>query len=1038
MKNKILALLSVAVLGFAAFQWEAIAATVTGKLPSFNPATDQGLCAKVGASNYELGACGSGGGSGSTGLPWITKTGTTTLSVIESGSMISMNSALVTLPDCTGTSGLWYGFACSTLPSAVRANTGDLISIEHTYLATPKTLVCADDDSVFFLYCSGVYEGFGSWHASGMSAPMQTSETGAQGVTGADNIAPQFSTYSKSATNYSLCIRNDDFLGTSWSDCGYQLHGEWAAGFYLYHDVVMNDGVAYYVTGTYADNEPPSAQWALFTAFPTVGGATGPTGATGATGAAGSAGATGATGNTGSQGPTGPTGANGSAGDTGATGPAGSAGSAGATGATGPTGLTGPTGPNWTTSAEARASITDETGDGAMCFANNTAFTGVTTGSRAVFTAATSGYAVSATAIGTSNGMYGQGGPTGGVGGFFQGGAGAGYGVQAYAGANGVGVYGDASSGSSTDYGVWGYGTNRGVFGESSGYGVYARGTGSDPALYSTSSTGFAASFVGRLEVATTTGLAASFSCDATSPLSACMSLTVQDADPTTCTVGHVYQATGGVLKTCTASNTWTIVGNQASALNASVITSGTMATARLGSGTANNTTFLRGDQTWQTIPGGGDALTSGTLAQFAATTSAEFAGVISNESGTGLVILQTSPTLVTPVLGVATATSVNKVAITAPATSATLTIADGATLTCSANATVSGTNTGDQTITLTSDVTGSGTSSFATTIAANAVTDAKFRQGGATSVVGRSANSTGNVADISAASDGDVLRHSGGVLAFGTLATASYANDSVTYAKIQNVSATDRVLGRSTAGAGDVEELVCTAFGRSLIDDADASAGRTTLGVVIGTNVQAYDAELSALASTTSAADAVPYFTGSGTASTLTCTAAARTVLDDTTVAAMVDTLGGASSTGTGGLVRKDGATLTGAVAITGPTGSLTITGAVKVNLPAIVTTAGTTATIDWNNGPAQVFDAQGSSGNVTFTFSNPVAGMSYVLQLTQGSTARTYVWPAAVKWPGGTAITVSATNNNVDLVTFFYDGTTYFGSYPSGAYTP
>lgn len=320
----------------------------------------------------------------------------------------------------------------------------------------------------------------------------------------------------------------------------------------------------------------------------------------------------------------------------------------------------------------------------------------------------------------------------------------------------------------------------------------------------------------------------------------------------------------------------------------------------------------------------------------------------------------------------------------------------------------------------------------------ANVCGNAEIRQSGATSVIGRSANSTGNVADISASTDGDVLRHSSGILSFGTLATASYANDSVTYAKIQNVSATDRVLGRSTAGAGDVEELVCTAFGRSLIDDADASAGRTTLGVVIGTNVQAYDAELAALASTTSAADAVPYFTGSGTASTLTCTAAARTVLDDTTVAAMVDTLGGASSTGTGGLVRKDGATLTGAVAITGPTGSLTITGAVKVNLPAIVTTAGTTATIDWNNGPAQVFDAQGSSGNVTFTFSNPVAGMSYVLQLTQGSTARTYVWPAAVKWPGGTAITVSATNNNVDLVTFFYDGTTYFGSYPSGAYTP
>jgi hypothetical protein len=87
---------------------------------------------------------------------------------------------------------------------------------------------------------------------------------------------------------------------------------------------------------------------------------------------------------------------------------------------------------------------------------------------------------------------------------------------------------------------------------------------------------------------------------------------------------------------------------------------------------------------------------------------------------------------------------------------------------------TSSGTNTGDQTITLTGDVTGSGTGSFAATI----------------------------------------------------------ANDAVTYAKIQNVSATDKVLGRSSAGSGDVEEITCTAAGRALIDDADASAQRTTLGL--------------------------------------------------------------------------------------------------------------------------------------------------------------------------------------------------------------
>jgi len=55
--------------------------------------------------------------------------------------------------------------------------------------------------------------------------------------------------------------------------------------------------------------------------------------------------------------------------------------------------------------------------------------------------------------------------------------------------------------------------------------------------------------------------------------------------------------------------------------------------------------------------------------------------------------------------------------------------------------------------------------------------------------------------------------------------------NDAVTYAKLQNVSATDRLLGRSSAGSGDVEEIVCTSFGRALLDDNSHAAQLTTLG---------------------------------------------------------------------------------------------------------------------------------------------------------------------------------------------------------------
>jgi hypothetical protein len=73
---------------------------------------------------------------------------------------------------------------------------------------------------------------------------------------------------------------------------------------------------------------------------------------------------------------------------------------------------------------------------------------------------------------------------------------------------------------------------------------------------------------------------------------------------------------------------------------------------------------------------------------------------------------------------------------------------------------------------------------------------------------------------------------HAASDITSGTLDIARIANDAVTYAKIQNVSATDRLLGRSSAGAGDVEEITCTSFGRSLIDDADAATARTTLSV--------------------------------------------------------------------------------------------------------------------------------------------------------------------------------------------------------------
>ncbi|HKZ96211.1 MAG TPA: DUF2793 domain-containing protein [Hyphomicrobiaceae bacterium] len=173
-----------------------------------------------------------------------------------------------------------------------------------------------------------------------------------------------------------------------------------------------------------------------------------------------------------------------------------------------------------------------------------------------------------------------------------------------------------------------------------------------------------------------------------------------------------------------------------------------------------------------------------------------------------------------------------------------------------------------------------------------NSITDAKLRDSAALSVIGRGANTSGDPADIAAGTDGHVLRRSGTSLSFGTIATAGIGDDQVTYAKIQNVSATDKLLGRATSGAGDIEEVACTAFARTLLDDAAASNARTTLGLVIGTDVQAFDAELTALAGLTSAADKLPYFTGSGAAALATFTSFARTLVDDADAATARATL--------------------------------------------------------------------------------------------------------------------------------------------------
>jgi hypothetical protein len=63
-------------------------------------------------------------------------------------------------------------------------------------------------------------------------------------------------------------------------------------------------------------------------------------------------------------------------------------------------------------------------------------------------------------------------------------------------------------------------------------------------------------------------------------------------------------------------------------------------------------------------------------------------------------------------------------------------------------------------------------------------------------------------------------------------LGAVAIGTNALTYDRIQQVSVTDRLLGRSSAGSGTIEEIVCTSYARSLLDDGDASTARTTLGL--------------------------------------------------------------------------------------------------------------------------------------------------------------------------------------------------------------
>ncbi len=342
---------------------------------------------------------------------------------------------------------------------------------------------------------------------------------------------------------------------------------------------------------------------------------------------------------------------------------------------------------------------------------------------------------------------------------------------------------------------------------------------------------------------------------------------------------------------------------------------------------TGDATKFLKGDGTWGTVSGGGDALTSNPLSQFAATTSSQLAGVISDETGSGALVFATSPTFTTPVLGVATATSINKVAITAPATSATLTIADGKTLTTSNTITLTATDGS------TLAIGAGGTLGSAAYTASSAYeVPLTFSTGLTRSTNTITVNTTQNIAKLSNLTSNGFVKTSGGdgtlsvdTNTYLTSLTGAVLTDQTvgqtigaTGARLTKLWATDITV--TNAIAGSITGNAATVTNATLTTALTVNTGTVTLtGNVANTSVLT----IGAGAVSVSGSNTGDQTTVSGNAGTATALQNARTIggvsFDGTANITVATATGGFTVSGGNLALTTNSITMTGSLASTG-----------------------------------------------------------------------------------------------------------------------
>ena len=405
--------------------------------------------------------------------------------------------------------------------------------------------------------------------------------------------------------------------------------------------------------------------------------------------------------------------------------------------------------------------------------------------------------------------------------------------------------------------------------------------------------------------------------------------------------------ATDGSKQLVSVTNTGT--GNNVLA------TSPTLVTPILGTPTSGTLTNCTG------LPIGSVTGLGTNVSTFLATpSSANLAAAVTDETGSGALVFATSPTLVTPTLGVATATSINGVAIDT-ATSATLDLANSSTLATSGANSITLTSTGATNVTL--PTTGTlATLAGTETLSGKTLTEPKFAD------LGFIADANGNE-----------------MIIFDTVTTA-----------VNEVTLSNNSTGLGPTILATGETNVPITLG-----------GKGTGAVRIG---QATSAGVDLLADQPIRDSSANEFIS------FTKTASATTQLNVTNAA-----------TGTTGpLLSPVGETNVDLRLAGTGTGKVHNTTGAYGN----ITADSDGATVTFNMATSNIHTVT-LGGNRTLAVSNVAVGQCFMLRLSQdGSAPRTVTWFSTIKWAGGAAPTLTATNNKADMIGFVctsannYDG--------------